>query len=82
MNSLITFNTGYTQSLPSKKYDTWIDAYTYAYTNKSPIIVETSVGTFYVKGNQTTDYDFCKKILKRNVKEGFKPKSQCRLIKW
>lgn len=81
MNST-TFNTGFIQNLPQRKFDNFINAITYSIQVKAPIIVETSMGTFYVKGNENTDYDLCKKILRRNVRENFKPRSKCKLIKW
>ena len=78
----ITFNTGYTQNLPCRKFDNFISAITYANQVKAPMIVETSVHTFYVKGNETTDYATCIRILRRNIRENFKPNSKTKLIRW
>ena len=78
----ITFNTGFTKNLPQRKFNNYIDAITYAIQVKAPLIVKTLAGTFYVKGNENTDYEDCKKILKRNIREEFKPRSICNLIKY
>lgn len=49
---------------------------------KAPLIIQTRAKTWYIKGNQDSNFKNIRKVLRRNVREGLNMNSTTVLIKY